>query len=187
MTIRRLFAIAALTVPALVAACAEHNPSGPLPVVGASAAFERGDVKDMLPGQANGATNNSGRAGFVHCENSPAATGSADIGPSGGQLVVGRARLIVPPGALNTIVRITGTTLEGEVATVSFKPEGLTFRKPAGLQFDVAGCDVSGGAPDVVFVSDTGEILEHIDAVFSTFWHTVAAPIDHFSNYALAW
>ena len=50
-----------------------------------------------------------------------------------------------------------------------------------------SGCATNGQAPDnVVYLDDSGNILETIPAQYSNFWHTVAAPIQHFSVYAIA-
>ena len=133
---------------------------------------------------------NSRTAGLVRCERHPTYVGSAVIGPAGGTLRVGSSRVIVPPGALDKKVFITATMPEGEFITIrfEFEPHGLVFRKPAGLVLDASGCDLGEwAAPDIVYLSDDGEILERIDSYYSSFWHTVAAPIWHFSGYAIAW
>lgn len=129
-------------------------------------------------------------AALVRCERHPTWTGSAVIGPNGGQLLVGSSRVIVPAGALNKKVFITATMPEGEFITIrfEFQPHGLVFKKPAGLILNASRCDIpSWAAPDIVYLSDTGEILERIDSYYSNYWHTVAAPIWHFSGYAIAW
>jgi len=117
-----------------------------------------------------------------------ALSGSGVFGPSGGTLVLGRNRLIIPSGALAEPTLITATVPDDTIAAIQFQPEGLRFLKPAGLVLDVAGCGIPGSesAPDIVYMNDSGEILERIDAIFSSFWHTVAAPIEHFSQYAVA-
>lgn len=133
---------------------------------------------------------NSQRAALVRCENHPTWVGSAEIGPSGGQLVVGSSRVIVPPGALNKKVLVTATMPAGEFITVrfEFQPDGLVFKKPAGLVLNASGCDIQEWqAPNIVYLGDNGEILEYIESSYSNFWHTVAAPIWHFSGYAIAW
>jgi hypothetical protein len=58
----------------------------------------------------------------------------------------------------------------------------LHFKKPAGLVVDVSGC---GPIPSNVFIRsiEDGELIK---AVYSTWWHTLAAPIAHFSGYIVA-
>jgi len=144
-----------------------------------------GQASAALPGESS--SGNGGAQSFlVRCENWPA-TSSADIGPNGGIITVGRARLIIPPGALSDVVHVTGTALPDDNPTVAFQPSGLEFKKPAGLQFDVTGCEIPADSPDIVYLNDAGEIVERIEAVYSNYWRQVAAPVRHFSNYALAY
>lgn len=130
------------------------------------------------------------RAVTAHCTRREALSGSALIGPSGGTLQVGNNQLIVPAGALSEPTLITGIVPSSDsIASIRFEPHGLTFKKPAGLIMDAAGCDVpvsALSAPDVVYLNDAGEVIEYIRAVFDNAWHTVAAPIEHFSQYAVA-
>jgi len=121
----------------------------------------------------------------VACTNRQESFGSALIGPSGGTLVVGGSRLIVPPGALTEPTLISGTVPDTSVAIIEFEPTGLRFKKAAGLQLDVQGCSADS-SPAVVYVDEAGNTSERIDAVFSNDWHSVAAPIEHFSGYAFA-
>jgi hypothetical protein len=102
-------------------------------------------------------------------------------------LVVGDNLLIIPPGALTRRVVITGTVVADTVAMIQFEPEGLQFRKPAGLVLDATGCDIDSDTPDIVYVGEGGQVLERIEARYSNAWRTVAAPIEHFSGYAIAW
>lgn len=125
---------------------------------------------------------------LTRCTRREAATGSAIIGSKGGTLVIGTNRLIVPPGALLQPTLITGTVPSDTILSIHLEPSGLTFKRPVGLVMDVTGCDESGWtmAHDVYYVNDAGEIVERIRAVFGTMWHTIAAPLNHFSQYAIA-
>lgn len=179
-----------VAVLAVATGCGERDTGGTLAPQTFDASSGLANSSELLPGQRRPieTTEGSATARLVKCERRPAAVGSAEIGPRGGELIVGRARLIVPPGALRSETLISAAAPSGDVAFVSFQPEGLVFRKPAGLVFDAAGCDASiYQTPDVVYLGEDGEILERIPAVFSNYWHTVAAPIQHFSGYALAW
>ena len=111
---------------------------------------------------------------------------SGVFGPSGGTLTFGTSRLIIPGGALRDTVTITATIPNGDVSRVEFQPHGLQFAKAAGLQLDTDGCAIDEQAPNVVYLSETGEVLETIDAVYDPRWHTIAATIWHFSGYAIA-
>lgn len=124
---------------------------------------------------------------FVACTKRATATDSGEFGPSGGTLYVGGNRLVIPPGALTGRVTISGTVVGDTIAFVKFEPSGLRFRRPAGLILDATDCTVpAGDVPSVAYVNERGQIVERIDAVYSNTWHTVAAPIEHFSGYAIA-
>jgi hypothetical protein len=124
---------------------------------------------------------------LIGCQAGDALTASAQIGPQGGVLRFGGSRLVVPPGALRTSVRITATPRGDANGTVDFQPEGLRFHKPVGLVLSVSGCDApADGVPSVVYLGEQGEILETIAASFDRRWNEVAAPITHFSGYAIA-
>ena len=144
---------------------------------------------DAAPVSAVGTTAHtygSGGGRLLRCEDQRSGSASEYIGPRGGRVVVGRNQLIVPAGALNRTVRITATVPDDDIAYVRFEPSGLVFRKSPLLVIDAAGCDIGHYAPDVVYVKH-GEILERIDARYYPQYKVVAAPIDHFSGYALAW
>lgn len=119
------------------------------------------------------------------CTRRDAQQGSAVIGPAGGTITLGNNQLIVPAGALDTATLITASVPADTIASIHFEPEGLQFRKPAGLVLDGEGCTVSGDGVDVLYLDDDGAVLERIEATYSNFWHTVAAPISHFSVYAI--
>ena len=173
-----------LSFAAALAACADANTAPTATPI--KAAQSGASWRDY---DGHGSTN-SRNAALVRCENHPTWVGSATIGPQGGQLLVGSSRVIVPPGALDRKVFITATMPAGEFITIrfEFQPHGLVFRKPAGLILNAAGCDIpSWASPDIVYLGENGEVLERIRSYYSNFWHTVAAPIWHFSGYAIAW
>jgi hypothetical protein len=186
MMFRRLV-VSALTVgPVLVGgACSDYSPAAPtVAAVATDAQFHR---SGSLPGSTNGWNSGTNQAALVWCESHGPASASANIGPAGGIIAVGNAKLILPPGALSKTVHVTATQPGGNNTKVSFEPSGLVFKKPAGLVFDVSDCNVSNYTPDVVYINDEGVIVERVDAVYSNYWHQVAAPVKHFSTYALAW
>jgi len=101
--------------------------------------------------------------------------------------VIGGSRLIIPGGALRDTVTISGTETGDSTSTVDFQPAGLLFAKPVGLVLDGSGCDLDDSStPSVVYVAPDGTILETIDALYDPHWRAVAAPIQHFSGYAIA-
>lgn len=124
----------------------------------------------------------------VTCTPRKAMVSSGTFGPSGGMLVVGNSRLIIPGGALRATVTITASTAGDSSSTVNFAPEGLRFDKPAALILDGAGCSLGASTRwvSIVYLATNGSILETIPAIYEPRWKAVAAPIDHFSGYAIA-
>lgn len=143
----------------------------------------RGEVSGSIPGsKGNGTDQNAARGNALACNVPSPLQGSAWIGPDGGVLDIGPHRLIVPPGALTKQTLLSGTIPTGNSIEIDFQPSGLQFRKPAGLIFDVSSC---GPVPNAIFIDEVGGEDEHIQAIYSNWWHTIAAPIEHFSVYAL--
>ena len=125
-------------------------------------------------------------AGGTTCATHLTSVSSGVFGPQGGTLTFGTSRLIIPAGALRDTVTISATIPNGDANRVEFAPHGLVFAKAAGLQLDTSGCSIDDQAPNVVYLSETGEVLETIEAVYDPHWRTIAATIWHFSGYAIA-
>jgi hypothetical protein len=122
----------------------------------------------------------------VQCAPHAAVTGRGVFGPSGGELIVGDSRLLIPGGALRDTVTITGTALGDGTSTVDFEPHGLQFRKPAQLVLSGEGCTMpQEGDASIVYLGPAGEVLETIPAIYLPRWKLVGAPIQHFSGYAI--
>lgn len=127
----------------------------------------------------------NGRA--VACSRRPAQSGRSVIGPEGGTLVIGRNRLIVPPGALGERVQLSGYVTADTIELVHLAPHGLHFLRPARLLLDASGCGLPENSDlGVAYVDDAGTILEWIDATYDSRARVVSAPIEHFSGYLLA-
>jgi hypothetical protein len=125
----------------------------------------------------------NGNGGLQGCTPRDPQYGTATIGPNGGELDVGPNRVIIPPGALTTTVVVSGTSPADADPTIILEPTGLQFKKPAGLILDASNClDV----PDAIYVNEIGVLSDPIPAIYSTWWHTVAVPINHFSGYLVA-
>jgi len=159
-------------VSATLAGCAGDQAS---PIAPIRASELRGQVPLARAANARG------------CQTQIASTDVGVFGPQGGTLTFGTSSLIIPAGALLDTVTISATIPDGDASRVEFRPQGLQFQKPAGLLLDTSGCTYdSTVAPSVVYLSETGEILEVIPAVYDPHWRTIAAPIAHFSGYAIA-
>ena len=181
LTRRRAITLTVIAVGTLAACTGGDSvdpPSGALSTTDASASHVA-----SIPGAKGAPRIIQTIGGMKGCTARGAQFGTAVIGPSGGELVVGPHRLIVPPGALTQAVEISGTAPEGALSSIILEPHGLQFKKPAGLILDVGNCT---DVPDVVYINELGIISDPIPAIYSTWWHTIAAPIDHFSGYAVA-
>lgn len=123
----------------------------------------------------------------ARCEPQAPIVARGDFGPQGGLLKIGQSYLLIPGGALTRRVTITGSTVGDGSSTINFQPEGLHFRKPAGLVISSVGCSIPPGAtPSVVYLGPAGDVLETISADYDRRWRRVVAPIQHFSGYAIA-
>ena len=172
---RRLTAIVLSAVVA--AACGDAaTATSPASAPSSPATFVRAKAQQQ-EGQFAGTT----------CTSKKAVRDSGSFGPKGGTLVFGDSKLIIPAGALTSSVFITAHTFGDSTSRVEFSPTGLQFAKAAGLVLGAAGCDIDdAAAPNIVYLSPTGQVLETIKAVYDPQWKTVAAPIVHFSGYAIA-
>ena len=143
----------------------------------ASGSSARGNASNSMPGQATP----------VACAGRTRFNASGTFGPAGGILQFGQSSLIIPGGALRDTVTISATVLDDGSSTVVFQPHGLRFYKPAGLVLDGTNCAFpTTGAASVVYVDDAGQVLQTIPAYYDPHWKAVAAPIVHFSGYAIA-
>ncbi|HEX4629232.1 MAG TPA: hypothetical protein VH137_10625 [Gemmatimonadales bacterium] len=126
---------------------------------------------------------------LLTCSPLPSASVTQTIGPDGGTLQVGPHTLSIPPGALLMPVSITATAPSDTVNRIVFQPQGLTFLQPASLTMSYANCGVLGVGPpeQIVYTTDALEILESLPSVDDLTAQTATAPLQHFSDYAIAW
>jgi hypothetical protein len=187
---RPLLHRAALATAVLAAALACQGGELSAPPDGAAlapATASRGGIGGSGSRHLDQAVGRPTEATPVSCKGRNVAVVSGRFGPGGGTLVFGESRLIIPGGALRDTVTITATTLDTSTSTVNFEPEGLRFYKPAGLVLSAAGCTLpEDGTPAIVYLADDGAVLETISAYYDPHWKAVAAPITHFSGYAIA-
>ena len=190
MNRRSLPRAAALLLAALgtVVACYGAEPSAPAPRTPSAPSALRGTAGGNGGGNSAPATGRaSGMPHVAACTPRDSIVSSGVFGPAGGTLIVGGSRLIIPGGALQDTVTITATARGDSTSEVDFEPSGLHFAKPAGLVLDGTGCGLEAAdTPSVVYVAPDGTILETIDAFYDPHWRAVAAPIEHFSGYAIA-
>lgn len=113
---------------------------------------------------------------------------SAVIGAAGGRLAVGRHELVVPAGALDHDVLISGALPGDGTASVEFQPEGLRFKTPARLELDYGPCALVSAPKRVVYTTDdASSIVEVLPSEDDPDDRIVTGRLDHFSRYAVAW
>jgi len=126
---------------------------------------------------------------LLACPEEAEASGEKEIGPEGGTLQIGPHQLVVPAGALDSVVRITGTVQPDSVISVQLSPEGLTFNQPARLTLSYASCPLIPFLlpKHVAYTNDALDILQVLPSSDDLLGEQVSADLDHFSRYAVAW
>jgi hypothetical protein len=124
--------------------------------------------------------------GLLTCQEQQYAVTYQTIGSQGGTIKIGKHYLVIPKGALRTNVRIKAEQMQGPTNSVRFSPEGLQFQKPATLSLDYKNCQDVSSPKAVVYTTEELKILEVLRSLDLLNKETVAAPIDHFSRYAVA-
>jgi hypothetical protein len=125
--------------------------------------------------------------GLLTCQEQQYAVTSATIGPSGGTIRVGKHSLVIPKGALRSSVRIKAEQIRGSTNSVRFSPEGLQFEKQAVLALNYENCQNTEVPKTVVYTTEKLKVLEILKSLDLLRSRTIAAPIDHFSRYAVAY
>lgn len=127
--------------------------------------------------------------GLLSCSALPEARASATIGSGGGVLRVGPHTLVVPAGALDAPVTISGFAPSSTRRHVEFQPHGLQFAKPAYLTMSYERCSLLGSlAPKrIAYVDDQFRLLEFLLSVDLYWRQEVTGRVDHFSDYVISW
>jgi hypothetical protein len=130
-------------------------------------------------------------SGLLACNPLPYASTQKTIGAAGGIIDVGPHRLTIPAGALSQPVLIKAEAPVGQVNSVKFLPEGLTFAKgkPAKLTMSYANCPLVGRIlpKRIAYTNDLLQILSYILSVDDLLAKKVTGTLEHFSRYAVAW
>lgn len=169
----KTLAFGALAVLAI--ACGERSMTGPeaLPQVASAPApaLRGGVVSDLLR-----------RVSCIVPD-----TVALTVGSAGGTLTLGGNRLVIPPNALKSPVRILMMPLLDGTAGVRFLPHGLLFSAKAKPTLTLSTACV-GNPPSsyIVYTDDFGRVLERFKPTARTAT-TISTPISHFSRYAVAW
>ncbi len=189
--------ITAFALAAMLAAFSASCSSDALPTAPPSQASQ-GDQQQVDPllglpleGILDGLGGATGSLGqILTCKSQSYAYDSEVIGPWGGMLRVGKHTFYVPPGALDSDVRITAEAPAGNTISVRFNPEGLKFdrnHEPV-LTLDYSDCGlVRNLLPKrIAYTDERLNILSILQSLDNIFTHRVSARIEHFSRYAIA-
>ena len=179
---RDRFRFAVLLVAATAAAlsCADHGITGPTPpsigtpVLQASTTSKKG-------GGGNGSVDS--------CSTVIVGMIRQTVGPAGGVVALGPARLTIPPGALSAPVTIQAQIPAGYSGNyIQFKPDRVVFEQPATLTLSYSNCSLANATQlKVAQVSDVLQIIQYVPSTNDLDAHTVTGQLQHFSNYAVAW
>ncbi|MGH7653551.1 MAG: hypothetical protein ACREN6_02705 [Gemmatimonadaceae bacterium] len=172
MKTRRLIALSAVLTIVVAASCDRgSSPVSPATNVDALFVHPLGNIQ------------------LLACTPLPADSTTAAIGPRGGIISVGPHHLVVPRGALSSVVNITAIVPSDTVNRVVFLPSGLTFRWPARLEMSYANCGVLQRLLPhrIAYIDDAFNILDLLPSLDNLLRQRVSARIHHFSDYAVAW
>lgn len=158
-------------------------------------AYLLGDLGGIVGGTINGVLELTGNVlrtllnvtGLLSCQEQQYAVTSQTVGPWGGTIRVGKHTLVIPRGALRSYVRIKAEQMRGPTNSVRFSPEGLQFQKPAVLTLNYQNCKNIDVPKAVVYTTDQLEVLQILRSLDILRLRIIAAPIDHFSRYAVAY
>jgi hypothetical protein len=197
---RRFFTLGlVLALSAGVSCTAADGPTGipeaqPVAQPIEQPAYLLGDLLGVVGGTVGGVLDLTGDVvggllqitGLLTCQEQQYAVTYQTVGSGGGTIKVGKHSLVIPKGALRKNVVIKAEQLKGSTNSVRFSPEGLKFQKPATLKLNYQNCEDVETPKAVVYTTEQLEILEVFQSLDLLKTETVAAPIDHFSRYAVA-
>jgi hypothetical protein len=172
MTTRRLLAIS--TVLAVIVAASCERGSAPVSPATHSDAL---------------LANALGNISLLTCTPLPPDSTTVAIGPDGGVISAGPHRLVVPPGALDSVVNITAVVQSDTINSIRFLPSGLQFQRSARLHMSYANCGVLGALlpHSIAYIDESFNILDLLPSLDDVFTQRVSTGLHHFSDYAVAW
>lgn len=127
-------------------------------------------------------------AAVLRCEPTRRESETRTVGPKGGTLNIGPHRLVIPAGALDREVAITGTAPSNPAVNLEFAPHGLQFKRPVEMVIDYGKClvpdDVELG---VVYMLNGWRPVEKMPSSDARKDRRISALTDHFSGYVVGW
>jgi hypothetical protein len=183
---RRLLSVALVVVLLVGVGCGSEgdSPLAPSSTARSGNAPEAAIIANLVPTVSSTLLSS---VDLLTCKSLPYATGSATIGPDGGTIRVGKNTLVVPRGAIAQRVTIKAEQVSGRTNSIRFSPEGLRFSRPAQLTMSYDNCLLILPTKRIVYTNESLKVLEILRTLDLRLTHTVSAPIDHFSRYAIAY
>src|SRR5438128_3329164 len=179
-----------VAVTAAALSCADHSTMGPTasPTVGAIARIAAPVPQASRKGGGGGG-GGGGNGGVDSCSTVLVGMIRQTVGPAGGVVALGPARLTIPPGALSAPVTIQAQIPAGYAGNyIQFKPDRVVFQQPASLTITYSNCSLANATKlKVAQVSDMLQIIQYVPSTNDLDAHTVTGQLQHFSNYAVAW
>lgn len=128
------------------------------------------------------------KGSVLRCEPQKRESDTEIIGPKGGTLSMGPHRLVIPEGALDHDVVITGTAPSNPAVNLEFAPHGLQFKKPVEMVIDYKQCIV----PDdqelgVTYMGPGWRAIEQMPSSDKRSVSRISALTDHFSGFVVTW
>ena len=181
---RRMTVLYLAVVLAAGVSCTSDDSMGPSAPEAAATMTQTDQQSELLLGTLLNTLKNLHLLG---CSPQPYVSRTQVVGKSGGTIVVGTHKLVIPAGALTKNYTIRGEQVTHRVNSVRFSPEGLKFSKPAKLTLSYSNCSPLLLLKRVVYTDELLRILELIPSLDNLRTKTVTGDIRHFSRYAVAW
>jgi hypothetical protein len=131
--------------------------------------------------------NKDARVEILRCQPQPYAADAEVIGPNGGVLHIGPHSLVVPKGALDREVLLVGSAPTSSRVEVKFGPHGLQFESSALLVLSYDHCMRPDNFTYRIVYVENGRVQEFPPSKDDKTLKKVAAKIDHFSGYMIAY
>lgn len=131
--------------------------------------------------------NKNARVEILRCQPQPYAADAEVIGPSGGVLHIGPHSLVVPKGALDREVLLVGSAPTSSRVEVKFGPHGLQFETSSLLVLSYEHCMRPDNFTYRIVYVENGRVQEFPPSKDDKALKKVAAKIDHFSGYMIAY
>lgn len=128
------------------------------------------------------------KATVLRCEPQPRVSATKVVGPKGGSIKIGPHSLVVPAGALDSNVTITGTAPPNPSVNVEFAPHGLQFNRAVEMTIDYKQCIV----PETVELGVTYMLngwypVQKMPSSDLRKDKKITALTDHFSGFVVTW